>query len=84
MNQMLIRSVKPETADTIKKMAKSNRRSLTAEVNAQLDEIAARYRQESPPKEPILSRLLRGKPLTTRTQAEIDAEVRALRDEWEY
>jgi hypothetical protein len=84
MNQILVRKVKPETAETLKEMAQENRRSVTAEVNAQLDELTAQYRLAKKPKESILSRLIRGKPVTTRTQADIDAYVRELRDEWEH
>jgi hypothetical protein len=84
MNQILVRKVKPETAETLKEMAQENRRSVTAEVNAQLDESTEQYRLAKKPKESILSRLIRGKPVTTRTQADIDTYVRELRDEWEH
>jgi hypothetical protein len=82
MKQILLRGVKSETAETLKQMSQSNRRSLNAEVNAKLDEITEQYRIANKPKEHILKRLITGKPITTRTQAEIDAYVRALRDEW--
>ena len=82
MSQILVRDVKPETAETLKQMSQSNRRSLNAEVNARLDELTEQYRITHKPKEHILKRLITGKPVTTRTQAEIDAYVRALRDEW--
>jgi hypothetical protein len=84
MTQMLIRGVKPETLETLKALARENRRSLTAEVNARLDSFAETHNAANQPQKRLsLAALIRDRPRGTRSTEEIVAEIRALRDEWE-
>jgi hypothetical protein len=82
MSDTLIRGWREETINKVRANAKLNRRSISSEVQS-LVETAIELQEQQKPKRISLAELIRGKPVTTRTQAEIDAYVRELRDEWD-
>lgn len=73
-------NVDDRVIELIKARAKANGRSLTAEVRAILSE-AVEVRQGQGERKPLSSFI--GVARSYRSQAEIDAYVRNLRDEWE-
>jgi antitoxin FitA len=77
MGQMLIRRLDDDVLDRLRARARENNRSVEAEARTILGEVLA----PEPPR-PRLSDFIGIVP-TGRTQAEIDADVTALRDEWD-
>jgi plasmid stability protein len=79
MGQIIIRKLDDDILERIKARAKANGRSAEAEVREILSEAVA------PPqgKPRSLSSFI-GSVRGNRSQAEIDAYVRKLRDEWDY
>ena len=82
MTDTLVRDWREETLLKVRESAKENRRSISAEVQT-LVEIGLASKANSKPKSISLAELIRGEPVTNRSQAEIDAYVRDLRDEWD-
>jgi hypothetical protein len=82
MPDTLIRDWREETIAKVRESAKLNRRSISAEVQS-LVEIATEIKSDQKPKAFSLAQLIRQRPITGRTQAEIDSYVRELRDEWD-
>jgi plasmid stability protein len=80
MAQIVVRNVDDKVIALIKARAKANGRSLAAEVRAILSE-AVGARQEQGERRTLKSFI--GTVRNYRSQAEIDAYVRSLRDEWE-
>lgn len=81
MGQMLVRQLNDETVRLLKERAKRNKRSAEAEVRAILDEAMRPEKTQTGRRKSLLE--LAGSAPSTRTQDEIDAYVRSLRDEWE-
>lgn len=83
MGQILVRQLKDETIAAIKERAKANNRSAEAEVRAILDDAVASGTKD-PSEKPRRSILdFAGIAPTNRTTAEIVADIRALREEWD-
>ena len=78
MGQILVRNVDDAVLKGLKVQAKANGRSAEAEVR---EILAAAVPQTGKPRKPLAS--LIGKAVAGRSQSEIDAYIRALRDEWE-
>lgn len=79
MRQIIIRKLEDDVLKRIKARAKANGRSAEAEVREILIEAVAPPRG----KQRSLSSFI-GSVRGNRTQTEIDAYVRKLRDEWDY
>lgn len=77
MAQMLVRNLDDEVVAMIKAQAKSKKRSAEAEVR---DILSAAVAAKSGKRKSISNLIGSGRP--GRTQKEIDAYVRRLRDEW--
>jgi plasmid stability protein len=83
MGQMLIRDLDDAVIAQIKERAKTNKRSAAAEVRLIVEQEIARSKANSRVSKKTLLELAGSHP-TNRTPEEIVAEIRALRDEWEY
>jgi antitoxin FitA len=77
MGQILVRKLDDAVLARIKSRARANKRSAEAEVR---DILAAAVSPPSGRRKPLASLIGAGRP--GRGQAEIDAYVRGLRDEW--
>lgn len=80
MGQILVRQLKDETIAALKERAKANNRSTEAEVRSIIEAEIVPKRAIQPDRK--LTDFLTDPP-TGRTQDEIDAYVRQLRDEWD-
>lgn len=85
MAQIVVRQLEDEVLEKVRTRAVANKRSTEAEVRAILTEAVelAPSTGSGPEKEPKSFRDFVGIAANRRTQEEIDAYVRALRDEWD-
>ncbi len=83
MGQILIRQLDDEIIDIVKKRAAANKRSMEAEARAIIESSAlgTEMKLSGSAKRSILDFV--GIAPSNRTTAEIVAEIRALRDEWD-
>ncbi len=82
MGQIVVRQLEDAVLEKVRTRAAANKRSTEAEVRAILTDAVGLSPDADPEGEPKSFRDFVGIAANRRTQEEIDAYVRALRDEW--